>query len=274
MVYDACIVVDLEEMMKIAAFQMAGGNVYAQNVAKCRQAVEEAAADGARVLVLPEAAMFLRSDEAEATMTQPLDGEFVGLLQDWSQEFGLLIVAGMFEPAADGRAFNTVVAVDKGHLLASYRKLHLYDAFAVQESQRIASGEALPPVVDCDGVKIGLMTCYDVRFPEVARALALQGAEVIALPAAWFAGEYKLQHWRLLCAARALENGVYVLGAGMCGGNRIGHSLWADALGNIQAELGEAEGLLCAEVDLAHLQAVRARLPLLEQRRFGIVWRE
>lgn len=256
--------------MKIAAYQMAGGNDYARNLRICRHSASLAAQADAKLLLLPEAAMFLRAQESEATMTQSLDGEFVSLLADLSREYGLTIVAGMFEPAPQERAFNTAVVLQAGRLLGTYRKLHLYDAFAVQESERIAQGEDLPPVFDCEGITFGVMTCYDLRFPETARALAEQGADVILLPAAWFAGADKEYHWQLLCAARALENGVYVLGADMCGGNRIGHSLFVDALGMVRTQLGQEEGLLCAEVDKAHLAAVRERLPMLKQRRFAI----
>lgn len=256
--------------MKIAAYQMAGSNDYMRNLDLCRHAAAQAAAAGAALLVLPEAAMYLRGEESAPPLTQGLDGEFVGVLGELSRQHGLTIIAGMFEPAPQGRAYNTLVAVQEGRLIASYRKLHLYDAFAEKESGRIAAGQDMPPVFDCGGVKIGMMTCYDLRFPETARALADQGADVIVLPAAWFAGADKEYHWQLLCAARALENGVYLLGAGMCGGKRIGHSLWADAAGIIRAQLGQEEGLLCGEVDMAHLQAVRARLPMLAQCRFAV----
>lgn len=259
--------------MKISAYQMAGGMDYVRNLERCRHAAYLAAQAGAKLLVLPEGAMFLRAQECDETMVQTLDGEFVQTLAALSKQYALTIVAGMFEPAPDGRAYNTLVALQAGCLVAQYRKLHLYDAFDVQESARITAGDALPPVFSCEGVSVGLMTCYDVRFPETARALALQGAEVIALPAAWFAGAHKEYHWQLLCAARALENGVYVLGAGMCGGNRIGQSLWVDALGIVRAQLGQEEGLLCAEVDWQQLQSIRQRLPLLRQRRFEIALR-
>ena len=174
--------------MKIVAYQMAGGNDYARNLRICRHSASLAAQADAKLLLLPEAAMFLRAQESEATMTQSLDGEFVSLLADLSREYGLTIVAGMFEPAPQERAFNTAVVLQAGRLLGTYRKLHLYDALAVQESKRIAQGEDLPPVFDCEGITFGVMTCYDLRFPETARALAEQGADVILLPAAWFAG--------------------------------------------------------------------------------------
>lgn len=257
-------------VMRIAAYQFMGGIDLERNIAICRRAAELAQAQDALCLVLPEATMYLRAKESDKVVTQDLQGFFVRHLQDLSVEFELTIVAGMFTPSQDGRAYNTLVVVQKGAIINFYHKLHLYDAFASLESERIAQGEALPPVFPLADFKIGLMTCYDLRFPEVARSLAERGADVILLPAAWVDGEEKLQHWRILSQARALENGVYLLAVDMCGAGRVGHSLFVDPMGRVYCELDNQEGLLLGEIKNDLLQNIRKRLPLLSQRRFKI----
>ena len=123
-------------------------------------------------------------------------------------------VAGVFEPAPDGRVYNTAVAYDAaGARVAAYRKIHLYDALGERESAMVAPGSE-PVVTDLAGVRVGIMTCYDVRFPELARALAVHGAELIVIPAAWAAGLFKEEHWVTLVRARAIENTVWVAAAG------------------------------------------------------------
>lgn len=256
--------------MKVAAYQFEGGNNYQNNLLHCQRAAEMAAAQGVKLLLLPEGTMFLRHSENDKIPAQTLDGEFVNFLLSLSKKHALTIVAGMFEPADFDKAYNTVVAVGNGKLLTYYRKLHLYDAFLTQESARIAPGNECPPVFECEGVLVGIMTCYDIRFPEQARYLATQGAELIVVPAAWFAGANKEHHWQLFCAVRALENGVYLLGADMCGERHIGKSCFVDSLGNIRVQLNRETDLLTAEVDLEQLRKTRETMPVLKQRRFTI----
>lgn len=256
--------------MKIAACQFAAGSDEARNLKHCLTACRQATDAGAALLVLPEAAAFLRGREEDAVSVQDDDGAFISALCRASAQYRLAIAAGCFAAAADGRAYNTIALLQHGALQLRYRKLHLYDALAVQESARIAPGETLPPIFSCAGVRIGIMTCYDLRFPETARSLAERGAEIIIVPAAWFAGAEKEQQWQILCAARAIENGVYLLGAGMSGAGRIGRSCWVDPNGIIRAQLGQEEGLLCGEFDRTLLERIRTNMPLLAQRRFAI----
>ena len=117
--------------------------------------------------------------------------------------------------SSDGRVWNIHIVADQGRLLGCYRKLHLYDAFSGLESDNVCPGSEVPPLVEVDGWKLGLMTCYDVRFPELARRLALDGADALLLPAAWVRGSLKESHWEIMARARALENTVYV--AAQCG---------------------------------------------------------
>jgi predicted amidohydrolase len=189
------------------------------------------------------------------------------------------LVAGVFEPAPDGRVYNTAVAYDAaGTQVAAYRKIHLFDALGEHESAVVAPG-AQPVVVDLCGVRVGIMTCYDVRFPELARALAVRGAELIVIPAAWAAGLFKEEHWVTLVRARAIENTVWVATADQVPDHSapptraptgVGRSMMADPMGTVRADLGPFPGLAVADLDSALTKQVRAALPCLEHRREDI----
>ena len=200
--------------LSVALVQEASGVEPAAN----RERLAELTPPGADLVVFPEA--YARDfgpvgDDVSAA-AEPLDGPFATEVARLAAERGSTVVAGMFETSADPtRPFNTlVVASPEGRVTASYRKIHLYDSFGNRESDRLSPGEVEPVVVDVAGVPVGLMTCYDLRFPELARRVVDAGAEVIVLPAAWVAGKRKLDHWQTLVRARAIENTVYVVAAG------------------------------------------------------------
>ncbi len=222
------------------------------------------------LVVLPEATMhdFGATDHDLAAAAEPLDGPFVGLLAEQAKRLDATVVAGMFE-VADGLPFNTLVAIaSDGSLAASYRKIHLYDSFGYRESDRLGAGDIEPAVVDVAGVRTGLMTCYDLRFPEMGRALVDAEAQLFVVPAAWVAGEHKLHHWRTLLAARAIENTVAVVAAAQGGERYTGHSVIVDAWGSIVAEAGDDDGLLEADLDPADIARAREVNPSLANRRW------
>ena len=154
-------------------------------------------------------------------------------------------------------------------LLARYAKLHLYDAFAIQESRHVDAGNEIAPLLEVEGMKVGLMTCYDLRFPELALAQALQGAEILVLPAAWVRGPLKEHHWSTLLAARALDTTCYMVAAGECGNKNIGQSRIIDPFGVTIAAASEMPALIMAEVTPERVRQVRAQLPVLNNRRFA-----
>jgi len=178
-------------------------------------------------------------------------------------------VLTLHTPTTEGRAANTLIAVCAGEVIAQYRKIHLYDAFNVQESRLVDSGDDIAPLMTVDGIKIGLMTCYDLRFPEHAMSLALQGAEVLVLPAAWLRGPHKEKHWETLLAARALDTTCYVIASGECGNKNIGQSRVIDPLGVTIAAAAEAPALIFATLDAQRVATVREQLPVLKNRRFA-----
>src|SRR5262249_53539873 len=141
---------------------------------------------------------------------EPLDGPFCASLGEACAETSISAVIGVFEPSPDGRVYNTAVAyAADGTLAASYRKLHLFDAFGERESDLVAPGSA-PVIADLAGVPVGLQICYDIRFPELTRALTVGGARLVTVSAAWQAGLFKEEHWVTLLRARAIENTVWV----------------------------------------------------------------
>ncbi len=177
----------------------------------------------------------------------------------------------MFEASADSdRPYNTLVAVDGGGVRAAYRKTHLYDAFGYRESDRLSAGPVEPVTVDVGGVRLGLMTCYDLRFPELSRLLVDAGAEVLVVPAAWLRGPHKEDHWSTLLRARAIENTAYVVAAAQPGRAYCGHSMLVDPFGVVVAALGEQEGVTVGEVDVKRLHQVREVNPALTHRRFAV----
>ncbi|MEV6278245.1 carbon-nitrogen hydrolase family protein [Nocardia sp. NPDC051832] len=260
----------------VAVIQFAPGTDPAANLAALRDHVETAAGRGARVVVAPEYSMFAvsRLDERIVAVAEPLTGKFVTGLGAVAREFGVHLVAGMVEAdAADpGRIRNTLVVLDPaGGLVAHYRKVHLYDAFGHLESDVVHAGAIEEPALfTVDGVSFGLQTCFDLRFPEGFRRIAAAGAQVLVLPAQWIPGPGKVDQWTTLLRARAIENTVYVLGADQCGTRGAGASMIIDPTGKVLAELGDEPGVLTAEVNLAHLGAVRTTNPSLALRRFAI----
>ncbi|MCD9199470.1 carbon-nitrogen hydrolase family protein [Aeromicrobium wangtongii] len=225
--------------------------------------------DGIDLVVLPEATMhdFGAPDLDLAPIAEPLDGPFVQMIAAEAVRLRTTIVAGMFE-RTDGLPFNTLVVVGPdGQLRATYRKIHLYDSFGYKESERLLPGEIAPVVVEIAGRPVGLMTCYDLRFPELARALVDAGAETIVVPAAWVAGEHKLDHWRTLLTARAIENTVHVVAAGQGGDRYTGHSLVVDPWGSIVDEAASEPAIVQAVLDADDVAKARSVNPSLANRR-------
>ena len=223
------------------------------------------------LVVFPEAMMrdFGAPGSDISEFAEDLDGPFVKRLTELAATRDVTLVAGMFERSEDpARPYNTLVVVDGTGLRASYRKIHLYDSFGYKESERLLPGDLEPLVVQIGGFQVGLMTCYDLRFPEQARALVDRGAEVLVVPAAWVAGPGKVDHWRTLLKARAIENTVYVVAAGQPGPRYTGHSMVVSPRGEV-LECGEGhDERVTSRLDRAQLDEARAENPSLANRRF------
>jgi deaminated glutathione amidase len=225
--------------------------------------------EGADLIVLPEAFArdFGEAGSDLALHAEALDGPFVTEVERVAAARGTTMVAGMFEQTdrAGGPPYNTVVV--RGRARLDYRKIHLYDSFGYQESRVLAAGPIEPAVFDLGGTDVGLMTCYDLRFPELSRRLVDAGAEVILVPAAWVAGPRKVDHWTTLLRARAIENTAYVVGVGQPAPRYTGHSMVVGPLGDILAEEGDDAAIVTVDLDLTAVAEARRTNPSLANRR-------
>lgn len=258
--------------LKVAASQMAVSRHWEENAATILPLIEQAEADGMDLLVLPEGvlARFMGEKELIRTAAQPLDGPFVKRICQATIGHRVTVIFGIHEQSGAPRPYNTLVAVRGGEIIQIYRKLHLYDAFNVLESDNILPYGEIPELVDVNGFKLGLMTCYDVRFPELARLLALRGADAIILPTAWAKGPSKEFQWSTLVSARALDNTVYMVASSEAGESCIGRSMIVDPLGTPIAQALESPETITATLTKTRLSQARKYLPVLEHRRFEV----
>ena len=224
--------------------------------------------DDADLVVLPEAFArdFGEAGSDVSAYAEPVDGLFASEVARVAAARGTTVLAGMFETSDDpARPWNTLVL--RGASTADYRKVHLYDSFGYRESDRLSAGEISAVTVEVGGLTLGLMTCYDLRFPEEARALVDAGADVLVVPAAWVAGERKVDHWRTLVRARAIENTTYVVAVGQPGPRYTGHSMVVDPLGDVLVEAGEGAETLLVTLDREVVERARRTNPSLANRR-------
>ncbi|WP_137845102.1 carbon-nitrogen hydrolase family protein [Microbacterium sp. 2FI] len=262
------------DTVALAVAQFAPMADAATNLDAISELTGAAAARGARVIVFPEYSSYFVDpfDESLAAHAEALDGPFATALIALATAHDVVLVAGLVEKSADDRRVrNTVVAVDASGVLASYRKLHLYDAFGQRESDWVEAGGIAPPeTFEYGGLRFGLMTCYDLRFPEVGRVLADAGADVFVVPAEWVRGPLKEHHWRTLIHARAIENTVFVAAADHPPPLGVGCSMIVDPQGVEIAAVGTATDIAVAHLDLAAVERVRRVNPSLRLRRFRV----
>jgi deaminated glutathione amidase len=262
--------------LRVALCQITATPEPRANLELVRDGVRRAAADGAAVVVFPEATMACFG-AALGPLAEPLDGPFASEVAAIAEASSVVVVAGMFRPAPDGRVFNTLLVTGGGRHLG-YDKIHLFDAFGFAESRTVAPGDA-QLTVEVDGFTLGLATCYDVRFPELFRALADAGAEAVVLAASWGNGPGKREQWELLVRARALDCTSWLVACGQADPTAsgqaaapgvptgIGFSTVVDPFGRVTAQLGEAPGQLVVELDRALVAEARRAIPVLANRR-------
>ena len=262
--------------MRVALCQLPVSSDPSVNLGRVKAAVADAAAAGANLAVFPEG-MQARFGTDLAAAAEATDGAFGQGLSEAAGGHGVAVVAGVFEPAPGGRVYNTAVAFDAGgRLAAAYRKIHLFDALGHRESDQVVAGHE-PVVTDLSGLRVGVLTCYDIRFPELARALVARGqCDLIVVPAGWAAGLFKEEHWVTLVRARAIENTVWMAAVDQVpdpaepatgAATGVGRSLLVDPMGTVRLDLGSRPGIAVGEVDTKLTAEIRAVLPSLEHRR-------
>lgn len=245
------------------------------NLDSLRELSTRAAERGARLVVFPEYSSYfapnLSQDFVDAA--EPLDGAFVAGVRALAVELKIWIVVGLVERIDEPKRFsNTLIAMSpEGDLAATYRKLHLYDAFGEKESEWVRAGDIEPPqLFDFEGFRIGLQTCYDLRFPEVTRRLVDAGATLVLVPSEWVRGPLKEAHWRTLITARAIENTIYIAAADQTPPIGVGNSMIVDPMGVEIATLGEIRDVAVASISPDRITTVRILNPALELRRFAV----
>ena len=261
--------------MRAAAVQLNSTGEKDRNLATAERLVRAAAADGAELVALPEKWNLLAGGEELLAGAEPLDGPSLGAARGWARELGIHLLAGSIAERGEGRAWNTSVLIGPdGADLAAYRKLHMFDVdaggVAYRESEHEQPGSELvtAPVGD---LTLGMTVCYDLRFPELFRILALHGARLIAVPSA-FTRATGTDHWEVLLRARAIEDQVFVLAPNQVGRaaphfDSFGHSAIVDPWGTVLAVAPDEECFVAADLDLAVQDRVRAELPSLANRR-------
>jgi len=265
------------DRIRVACVQMTSRTDKAANLERAEALVARAASTGADVVVLPEKWNLIGGADDYRAGAEPLEGGSVAAMSGWAKTLGITLVGGSITERREGREklSNTSCVFDpEGELVAVYRKIHLFDVevggHVYRESETEEPGTE-PVVAHAEGWAIGLTVCYDLRFPELYRVLALEGAELVTVPA-HFTTPTGRDHWHVLLRARAIENQSYVAAAGQVGETlpgkpAYGRSLVVDPWGTVLAQAPDEETVIAAEVDRSRLREIRAKLPSLANRR-------
>lgn len=263
--------------MRVGLVQMNSQEDRRRNVARAVELIEAAAAQGATLVSLPECVTFLGRKEHHAANAEHLDGETAQLFAATAKRLGIWLHGGsLIEKGPDGtKDYNTTLVFNpQGERIATYRKIHLFDVDiapgSYRESDTYLPGEHIVNT-DIAGVNVGLSICYDVRFPELYRLLALAGAKVLMVPAAFTAFTGK-DHWEVLLRARAIENQCYVLAPAQWGEHPVGRQCYGRSMiinpwGTVMATATDGEGVIVADLDMAELARLRTSVPSLANRR-------
>ncbi len=265
-------------VLELAVAQMNSADDATANTAAALELIDLAAASGARLVVLPEVWPYLGPEEGNRDVAQAIPGPITGLFAERARRHGMYVHGGSIYEVAPGdpALYNTSFVIDpEGEIIARYRKIHMFDVVLdgvaqYQESATITPGDEIA-IAEIDGIKVGLATCYDLRFPELFRILALRGAQAITLPAAFTMTTGK-DHWETLIRARAIENGLYMIAAAQWGkhppGNWCyGRSMVVDPWGTVIATAADGVGIARATASMDRVDAVRRQIPSLANRR-------
>lgn len=266
--------------LRVAVAQFPASNEIEENKNYIRELVQKAAAQQVKLLVLPEAAMCSFASELDVLrqMSSQHTPGFVQFIQELAVQNQMHIVVGvlsMSDSDAEQRVQNQLLVVNgQGEIITRYNKIHVYDAFKFKESDKVKPADlyedgSMLGVFSIGEFTFGLINCYDLRFPELARALINRGVNVLSVSANWIPGPYKEMHWELLLRTRAVENTSYVLASGQTAPKGVGQSMVIDPMGFVLAGCGEQVGIQVQDLDSDRIQSVRELLPCLANRRLN-----
>jgi len=265
----------MEKRFKIAVVQMASGDSKENNVRKSLSMLDIAIARKADLVIFPEYQMISipyerRGDIFEAS--EEAEGNYARRFMEYARKNSVNVLCNLAERVSGStKPYNASLLINRsGYGTGKYRKIHLFDALGKNESYAYSAGLEPPDLFSLPELKLGVQICFDLRFPEPARILAVKGAEMLVYQAGWFNGEHKLEQWRTLLKARAIENGTFVVGSAQCGGPFTGHSTIISPYGEILEEAGDRETVIIADIDLGEVEKYREEVPVIRSRRLDI----
>jgi len=262
--------------MKIAVVQFKASTKKENNLKKILSYISKAATKNTTLCAFPEFMMFYTNSSQTpkqlSSLSEKINGNFVTTIAKTAKENHIQVVGSFYETSTKkDRVYDTSFIIDKsGKVISTYRKIHLYDALGFRESAKIISGSKIAKPIKTSIGKIGMMICYDLRFPEMSRSLAIAGSEVLVAPSAWVKGNMKEEHWITINKTRAIENGCYVIAPDQVGNIYCGRSLVVDPYGKILLDMKKKQGIGYVNIDLNKVKQTRKILPLLKNRRTDV----
>lgn len=262
--------------MKVAVVQLKASTNKETNLKRITDCIRKAAKNKAVLIAFPEFMMFYttssQTSKQLAELAETINGNFVSTIAKTAKENNIQVICSFYEKSTKkNRVYDTLFVVDKsGKTISTYRKIHLYDALGFKESDKLTSGTKIAKPIDTSIGKIGMMICYDLRFPEMSRILAASGSEILVASSAWVKGNMKEEHWVTLNKTRAIENGCYVIAPDQVGNIYCGRSIVVDPYGKVLLDMKKKQGIGYVDIELKKIKKIRKILPLLKNRRTDI----
>jgi predicted amidohydrolase len=263
-------------MSKIAIIQFKASTDKNQNLKRILNYIQNASKRGAQLCTFPEYMMFYTSFSQSpaklASLAETVNGPFVKSIANAAKENSIQVVGTFYEKSKKkNRVYDTSFLVNKsGKIISKYRKIHLYDALGFRESDKMTPGSKIANPIRTSVGKLGMLICYDLRFPEMSRSLAVAGSEVLVVPSAWVQGKSKEDHWITINKTRAIENGCYVIAPDQVGNIYCGRSIAVDPYGKILLDMKKRQGIGMVNISLDKVKQTRKGLPLLKNRRVDL----
>lgn len=269
----------MKKKFKAAIVQMKSSVAKELNLAHSLKLINEASKKNARLICFPEFQMAYSPPEQKSEslhkIAEKITDNFVSTLSNSAKQNRINVIATLYEIIntndKNHKVFDTGIIINElGKLQSIYRKVHLYDALGFKESKKLLAGSTIEKPSKTSVGKLGLLICYDLRFPEISRILTVNGANILVSPSAWIAGFMKREHWGIMVRARAIENGVYVLAPNQVGNIYCGHSMAVDPFGATIVDMENREGIEFIDIDCSKIDTTRRTLPLLTNRRTDV----